>query len=186
MGCVCQRCHKECSTRTCADDYNYCLISPNWHHLYDHGFMDGINTSIVRQSVNHKKIFKWFKNSRRITLKTIKKTIINKKTCYNIKCTYIYYFICVAIPANIMSKRDFHAYETRIYILRFHFPSLYGTFDTFHTLKWCIMPQYKSIAMIMVTKLSTSNHIPCKHLRKKWLNAQTSEYGPYFVEAAIL
>ena len=52
MDCVCQRCHKECSTRTCAGDYYYCWKSPNSKHLYDHGFMDVINTPIVRQSKN--------------------------------------------------------------------------------------------------------------------------------------
>ena len=40
MDCVCQRCHKECSTSTCADDYYCCWKSPNSNHLCDHGFMD--------------------------------------------------------------------------------------------------------------------------------------------------
>ena len=47
-------------------------------------------------------------------------------------------------------------------------------------------PPSKSIAMIKVTKLSTLKHMPCKHLPKNWLNAQTSDYDPYFMEAAIL
>ena len=37
---VCQRCHKEYSTRTCADDNCCCWKSPNSKHLCDHGFMD--------------------------------------------------------------------------------------------------------------------------------------------------
>ena len=85
MDCVCQRYHKECSIRTCADDSYYCWKSPNSSQLCDHGFMDVITTPIVRQSVNHKKSFKWFTNSIRITLKTIKNTPQSiKKTCYYI------------------------------------------------------------------------------------------------------
>ena len=56
-----------------------------------------------------------------------------------------FYFIGVAILANIMPKRDFHAYETRIYTLRFHTPSLFDTFNTFNTFKWCILPSYEYI-----------------------------------------
>ena len=58
-----------------------------------------------------------------------------------------------------MPKRTFHAYETRIYTLRFHFPSLFDTFNTFNTFKWCIMTSYKSIIMIKVTKLSNYIYI---------------------------
>ena len=72
MDYVCQRYHKECSTRTCADDYYCCWKSPNSNHLCDHGFMDVIKTPIARQSVNHKQSFKRFTNNRRIILKTIK------------------------------------------------------------------------------------------------------------------
>ena len=49
MDCVCQRCHKECSTRTCADDYYYCWKSPNSNHLCDHGVMDVINIGCLRE-----------------------------------------------------------------------------------------------------------------------------------------
>ena len=73
MDCVCQRCHKECSTRTCPDHCYCCWKSPNPNHLWDHGFMDVVKTPIVSQSVNQKKKnLEWFTNSRRITLKTIK------------------------------------------------------------------------------------------------------------------
>ena len=50
MDCVCQRCHKECSTRTCTDDYYYCWKNPNSNHLCDHCFMGVIITPIARQS----------------------------------------------------------------------------------------------------------------------------------------
>ena len=42
----------------------YCWKNPNSSHLFDHGFMDVI--PIAGQSVNHKKSFKLFTNSRRI------------------------------------------------------------------------------------------------------------------------
>ena len=45
------------------------------------------------------------------------------------------YFISVAIPENKIPKRAFHAYETRLYTLRFLVQSLFDTFDTFNTLK---------------------------------------------------
>ena len=82
------------------------------------------------------------------------------------------YSISVAILANIMPKLDFHAYETRIYTLRCHFPSLFDTFDTFDTFKWCIMSSYKSIAMIKVTKLKS---YAMQSLIKNWLYPQTNE-----------
>ena len=52
------------------------------------------------------------------------------------------------------AKTSFHAYDTRIYTLRFHFQWLFDTFDTFSPFKCCIMPQDNSIAMIKITKLS--------------------------------
>ena len=50
--------------------------------------------------------------------------------------------------------------------LRFYTPSLFDIFNTSNAFKWCIMPSYKSIAMIKVTKLSNYNHMSCKHLPK--------------------
>ena len=118
---------------------------PKSSHLYDHGFTDVI--PIVRQSVNYKKSFKWFTNNIRITLKTIKKTPQSiEKTCYNIKCTYECHF-------------TFHACETRVYTLRFHFPMLFDPFNTFNTFKWCTRPSYKSIAMIKDTKLIIKSYV---------------------------
>ena len=49
--------------------YN-CWKSPNSSHMYDHGFTDNTNRQAVCKS--QKKSFKWFTNSRRIKLKTIK------------------------------------------------------------------------------------------------------------------
>ena len=50
MDCVCQRYHKECLTRTCADDCYNCWKSPNSSHMYDHGFMDNTNRQAVCKS----------------------------------------------------------------------------------------------------------------------------------------
>ena len=118
-------------------------------------FLGCIETPIVRQSVNDKKYFHWFTNGWRITNhKTHHNQSKHMLQCYMHKCIPLY-FIGVAIPANIMPKRDFHEYETRIYTLRFHFQSLFDTFNTFNTFNWYIMSAYKSTAMVEITILST-------------------------------
>ena len=51
MDCVCQRYHKECSTRT----RMIAIIvekSPNSSHMYDHGFMDNTNRQAVKNLLN--------------------------------------------------------------------------------------------------------------------------------------
>ena len=52
--------------------YIYIIVekSPNSSHMYDHGFVDNTNSQTVCKS--QKKSFKWFTNSRRISLKNIK------------------------------------------------------------------------------------------------------------------
>ena len=52
MDCVCQRCHKKCSTRTCVDDYYCCWKSPNSNHLCDHGFMVSLACHTVINSLS--------------------------------------------------------------------------------------------------------------------------------------
>ena len=47
-----------------------------------------------------------------------------------------------------------------------------------------MMPPYKSISMIEITKLLGSYAM--QTLTENGLNAQTSDYGPYCMEAAIL
>ena len=42
-----------------------------------------------------------------------------------------FYFISVAMPAKILPKRAFHAHETRVHTMRFHFQTLFHTFKTF-------------------------------------------------------
>ena len=88
-------------------------------------------------------------------IKTIKHTTINQKKllqCW-MHLWIPFYLIGVAIAANIMPKRDFHAYATRIYTLRFHLPSLFDPFDTFSTFKWGIMPPYKLIAIFTLQQV---------------------------------
>ena len=174
LECICQRNHKECSTRTCADDCYYCWKGPDSSHLYDHGSMDVITTPIVRQSVNHKTSFKWLTNNRIITLKNIKHITINQKGMLQYKMNFCipFYFIGVAIVENVMPKLDFNAHETRIYTLRFHFSSLSDIFDSSITFKWCIMPSYKSKAMIKVTKWKSC---AMQTVTKNWLYPQTSD-----------
>ena len=154
---VCQSCLKECSTRTCEFD-NYCCWKTKLKAFMRPWFHGCIKTPIIRQSVNKKKVFKWFTNSRKITLKTIKTPQSIKKTCYNAKCTNEYRFTLSVQPYQHIKCQNELVMHMKLPFtpsLRFHFQSLFDEFDTFNTFKWCIMPPDKSIAMIKITKLST-------------------------------
>ena len=91
MDCVCQRYHKECSTRTYADDCYNC-----WKKVQTQVICTTIFSwmiPIARQSVNHKKILWVIHKQQKNYIENHKNTPQSiKKTCYNIKCTYKYHF----------------------------------------------------------------------------------------------
>ena len=71
----------------------YCWKSPNWNHLGDHGFMDVINTPIVRQPVNGKQIYQMIHKQQKNYIKNHKNTLQSiKKPCYHAECTDKYRF----------------------------------------------------------------------------------------------
>ena len=94
------------------------------------------------------------------------------------------YFIDVAILTNLKPKGDFNAYETRIYTLRFYFPSLFDTFNTFNTFKWCIMPSYESKPWLGLQNYRIKIIWNAKTYKKMTLSTN-KWYVPYFIEAAI-
>ena len=72
---------------------------------------------------NSQKVFYMIHKQQKNYMKKHKNAPLSiKKTCYNVKCTNEYRFTSsVWLYQENDAKKTFHAYETRIYILRFHF-----------------------------------------------------------------